>query len=731
MRWVRHKNWTVKQRLYLGFLVIITLVLGMFVSNYWTTAKIKRADSELSTALDAAAQVQAESSRTTRWLSAVERSRAGLRIAMDGLRDGLLENRAEVGLFVDGRDDSLQHFLASVELQEIKAQLPDFSVRLSQLQELHDQLLESDQHLRQIWRPRHEGLAESLAELKRTQLYWALKVANMLFVKSSISELLYEELADTPLEEFRSGAVYSRLAETVPDLMAALNSAAPVNQRLWDTSYELNSLIMSSEWEQARMLYRDQVPPAIKAIAVDLDRVIAVERRILSAQQKTVALLNGEIKAQSDSVMAIFDELNSFLSELEVASGNSVQAASSAILQKRSAIEASIGGLQRINLIVTLVVIIVSALAGLLITRSITRPLSQTVDMIQRLEQGQLDHRLHLNRRDEIGRMAEALDRFADNLRDEVLTAFDRLASGDFTFQAKGLIREPLARTNRAMQQAMGQVRIAAEQINSNTVQVTESSTALSQGAAHSAASLEEISASLAEVASMTNNNAENADQANALSNEAKTAAVRGSRLMGEMVDAMSEINRSGEDIARIIKVIDEIAFQTNLLALNAAVEAARAGQHGKGFAVVAEEVRNLAGRSAEAARETAELIENSTAKTRSGSDLSDQTAAALQEIVTGATRVSDLVAEIARSSTEQAEGISQVNLGLGQIDQVTQQNAANAVESERVSQELSVQASQLQKMISQFRLGDSALRIVAGTDASLPTAVGPVLLAG
>ncbi|APG28679.1 hypothetical protein A7E78_13065 [Syntrophotalea acetylenivorans] len=731
MSWTWHKNWTVKQRLYLGFLVIITLVLGMLASNYWTTAKIKRADGELEAALDAAAQVQDESSRATRWLAAVNESRTGLRMAMDGLRDGLLENRAEVGLFADGRDDTLQSFLDSSELKEIGAQLPDFGARLSQLQELHDQLLASDERLRQVWRPRHQNLAESLAELKRTQLYWALKVANMLFVKSSISELLYEELGDTPLEEFRSGPVYNSLADKLPALNAALNKAAPINERLWDSSYELNSLIMSSEWEQARILYRDQVPPAIKAMAVDLDRVISVERRILSDQQKAVALLNGKVKATADDVIEIFKDLEISLAELEVASGHSVQAASSAILQKRSAIESNIGGMQRINLIVTLVVVMVSALAGLLITRSISRPLSQTVDMIHRLEQGQLDHRLQLNRQDEIGTMAEALDRFADNLRDEVLTAFDRLAAGDFTFQAKGLIREPLARTNQAMQQTMGQVRIAAEQINFSTVQVTESSTALSRGATHSAASLEEISASLAEVASMTNNNAENAKQANTLSNEAKTAAVRGSRLMDEMVDAMSEINRSGEDIARIIKVIDEIAFQTNLLALNAAVEAARAGQHGKGFAVVAEEVRNLAGRSAKAARETAELIENSTAKTRCGTDLSDQTAAALQEIVAGATKVSDLVAEIASSSTEQAEGISQVNRGLGQIDQVTQQNAANAVESERVSQELSVQAAQLQQMISQFRLGGSPLRLVGGTEAALPSADAPALLTG
>ena len=716
-----YKNLTVAKRLYLGFFVIIALVVGMFVSNYWTTAKIKKADGELAAALDAAAQVQDESSRMTRWLAAVEQSRAGLRMAMDGLRDGLLENHSAVGLFNDGRENTLQGFLLSAELKEIEGQLPGFSDRLSELQQLNDQLQAAEERLRQTWRPRHEGLAESLAELKRTQLYWALKVANMIFVKSSITELLYEELGDTPLEEFRAGSVYEGFSANLPDLKAAVSKAAPINEQLWDASYELNSLIMESKWEQARMLYRDQVPPAIKAMAVDLDRVINGERRILRDQQRAVALLNGEIKTLCNDVVEIFDELALQLAELETASGAGVQQASKAILQKRSAIETSIGGLQRVNLIVTLVVILISTLAALFITRSITKPLTQTVDMIQHLEKGQLNHRLQLKSRDEIGRLAGVLDRFADNLRDEVLTAFDRLAAGDFTFQAKGLIREPLARANQALQKTMGQVQVTAEQINASSVQVSDSSHTLSRGATQSAAALEQVSASLAEIASMTRFNAENANQANSLSNEAKNSAVRGSELMTEMVTAMGDINRSGEDISKIIRVIDEIAFQTNLLALNAAVEAARAGQHGKGFAVVAEEVRNLAARSAKAAKETADLIESSAERTRIGSEIADNTAAALQEIVAGATRVSDLVAEIAASSNEQSEGISQVNQGLGQIDQVTQQNAANAEESEAASEELSEQASQLQQMISQFRLGGASLRIVGGSQATLP----------
>ena len=260
-------------------------------------------------------------------------------------------------------------------------------------------------------------------------------------------------------------------------------------------------------------------------------------------------------------------------------------------------------------------------------------------------------------------------------------------------------------RMNRNMSELIAQISEAATQVSVGSEEIAAASQSLSDGATHSAASLEQVTSSMTQISSQTALSAENSQQASLLTVTARDAAARGSSRMQDMVTAMGEINGSSRQIAKIIKVIDDIAFQTNLLALNAAVEAARAGHHGKGFAVVAEEVRNLAARSAKAARETAELIEASRARVDNGADIANQTAAALNEIVSGITKATDLVGEIAAASNEQAKGADQIRQGLEQIDTVTQQNSANAEQTASSAEQLSAQAQELQDMLSRFRL--------------------------
>ncbi len=261
-----------------------------------------------------------------------------------------------------------------------------------------------------------------------------------------------------------------------------------------------------------------------------------------------------------------------------------------------------------------------------------------------------------------------------------------------------------------------GSLQDASSQISSASNQVSTSSQSLASGASEQAASLEETSASLEEINSMTKRNAEHAQNANAIARETRTAADQCTQQMEEMVSAMDAIKGSSDNIAKIIKTIDEIAFQTNILALNAAVEAARAGEAGMGFAVVADEVRTLAQRSAQAAKETAQKIDDSITKSSAGVDISGRVASSLKQIATKARQVDDLVGEIATASAEQTRGIEQVNQAVSQMDKVTQGNAASAEETAAASEQLKAQAQALLDVVRD-------LSVLAGTNATTTAA--------
>jgi hemerythrin-like metal-binding protein len=381
--------------------------------------------------------------------------------------------------------------------------------------------------------------------------------------------------------------------------------------------------------------------------------------------------------------------------------------------------------------ILILMALVVGIIPTIIVTRAITQPMGRVIRMIEEMGKGHLEERLNLGRSDEIGQMASAMDGFADNLQYEVVTALQLLSEGDLTLEAtprdeRDAIMGALKKTVDDLNHLMAAINEAGEQIAGGSRQLSDSSHALSEGSTEQASALEQITASMTGIASQTRQNADNAGEANRLAGHSRNAAEEGNARMGEMVFAMGEINQSSQSIFKIIKVIDEIAFQTNLLALNAAVEAARAGKHGKGFAVVAEEVRSLAARSAQAAKETADMIESSVSKARKGSEIADKTALALGTIMTEVTKAANLVGEIAEASNKQALAIDEVNRGVVEIDKVTQRNAAISEQTAAAAGELSENASRLRGMLSRFKLkGSVALSPPARLRGALPAASG------
>jgi methyl-accepting chemotaxis protein len=360
-------------------------------------------------------------------------------------------------------------------------------------------------------------------------------------------------------------------------------------------------------------------------------------------------------------------------------------------------------------LFIIFIAVLTSIILGIVISRSISKPVNKIVEAANQLALGDVDVKVENNRKDEIGSLYDAFAKMVDNIRQQAFMV-EKIADGDLTIEVKvrseqDLLGKKLYEMVHNNNQLLSGIASTAQQVAAGSMQVSKASISLSQGATEQASSIEELTASLEEIASQTEINAQNANQANHLAETAKDNAAQGNGQMKDMLAAMEDINEASSNISKVIKVIDDIAFQTNILALNAAVEAARAGQHGKGFAVVAEEVRNLAARSANAAKETTEMIEGSIKKAESGTLIAKETAEALNSIVSGVEKVANLVNDIAIASNEQAMGISQINQGIMQVSQVVQTNSATSEESASASEQLSSQATMLKEAVSKYRL--------------------------
>jgi len=311
--------------------------------------------------------------------------------------------------------------------------------------------------------------------------------------------------------------------------------------------------------------------------------------------------------------------------------------------------------------------------------------------------------------KDELGQCIGATAKFLSAINKD-MDMLERIADGDLTIEPtvlseKDKIGKALSNVANNLNEMFSDIHNASGQVSTGSKQIADGAQVLAQGSTEQASSMQELSASIADIAKRTKDNAITAGKTAEMSKTIRESAEKGNRQMGEMITAVSDINEASKGISNIIKTIDDIAFQTNILALNAAVEAARAGQHGKGFAVVAEEVRNLASKSAEAAKDTGTMIQNSMEKAELGSRIASETANSLSEIVSGISESNKLITEIAEASEAQSKGISQVNTGIDQVAQVVQQNSATAQESAAASEQMSGQSLVLEELISRFKL--------------------------
>jgi methyl-accepting chemotaxis protein len=350
-------------------------------------------------------------------------------------------------------------------------------------------------------------------------------------------------------------------------------------------------------------------------------------------------------------------------------------------------IEATYQSGRRNLLVLGALAILCGAALAWWLTRGITRPLAAAVEMARTVAAGDLTVQAEAASRDETGQLMTALDGMCRQLTDLI-----------------------------------GRVRRGTDAIATASGEIAAGNQDLSQRTEQQASSLEETAASMEQLTGTVKQNAENARQANQLAQAAAEVAVKGGAVVGQVVDTMAEINGSSRKIADIISVIDGIAFQTNILALNAAVEAARAGEQGRGFAVVAAEVRNLAQRSAAAAKEIKALIDESVGKVGTGTELVGRAGETMQQIVGSIQRVTDIMGEIAAASEEQTRGIEQVNQAVTQMDQVTQQNAALVEEASAAAQSMREQAGQLVDAVSVFKL-EASSTACAPTAAAVPHA--------
>ncbi len=450
------------------------------------------------------------------------------------------------------------------------------------------------------------------------------------------------------------------------------------------------------------------------------------EKELLEAVEETQGAIRGYMKnvqeIQAAYASGQYDSAKSILLAEGIDNAIAADEAIEKIINEdlKIAADATIQAVKDRQRVVNLNITIILAFAAItgissaiIVTKDVSSPSRQLKAAAEKMAKGDIEIEFKKHSLNELTEVMDAFEVMANNISAQSEVAYT-IAHGDLACDVpvnseKDVLGNALTILVNDNNKILSNIKESSMQLTNGAEQVASASQALAQGSTEQASAIEQITASMKDIETKTKNNASKADEAEGLVYEVKVSATGGNEQMNEMIDAMNDINESSENISKIIKVIDDIAFQTNILALNAAVEAARAGVHGKGFAVVAEEVRNLAAKSAAAASETAEMIEDSISKVTKGSKIAVETADALEQVVQAIDKVVDLINQIAVASNEQATAVAQIDQAISQVSQVVQTNSATSEECAAASEELSNQAAALRTAISKYKLKEES----------------------
>ncbi len=765
---------SIRRRLQFGFMILVLLVTALCAFNIWSSGRLATANNSMSKALEAALVAEEKSAQISKWVNLLDRVTAGQDAAMRQLAEAVINNNETAALYPDGSKQPLNQLLASAEIDQILIFLQKDLQARERFKHLQTQLSDTNQQIIETWRPRHGEMLRELNALKRTLLYWNLKITNMLFLKSSIGEV-YENIGETPIEIFRQSPTYQTYYKAFPQLKSAFEQLTAMNQSLYAATDRLDRLTLSGDWNEVNRFYRDNFPTLIKSIAVEIDSVLAVENQAGSAQQRTMAILNGSLR---DANRELFQNLTTLNKELRMAltgSAEIVAAKTAALQSKRTEAAELVDSAAFYNIALSLSVIILGIIGSLLITRSVVIPLNEVVEKMEDVARGEgdLTQTINVTAKHEMGMLANNFNQFVCRLREIIrrsrvmfaalraavgkidkaankvrsgarqqenylkdaadgLTAVDQYCrtiasstervleatreSSSATLEMNGVIEEIADQTDRLF--------ALVEEVTSSNHEMSVSSREISGNISDFAGNMEQISGSIqtmdgrtARIEALAEQTHLQADQVVKHAREGRAAVATSicgveklNSVVLEACEAMTQLGAESEAIGQVLQVIDDISDQTHLLSLNARIIAAQAGSHGLAFGVVADEIRQLAERTVISTHEIAMIID----KVQKG------TTKAVNAINDGSSRIEQEVTLVRAAGERLAEIEESSNRSSQQVEEIVHVAHEQSVESRRMTENIEQAIGTIHQISTTVQQQSQGLQLAAAASENV-----------